>query len=555
MLDDATLRALEMDRDELEAILALATPEELKQIDELLTSDPMIWRPLPGPQSMAYRSTADVIGFGGAAGGGKTDLGVGKALTCHRKVAVFRRVGTELTGVIDRFTELLGHSTGYNGQLKIWRKPYPGVQQIEFGSVPNAGDEKGHQGRPKDLLIIDEAANFLLSQVRFLMGWVRSTVKGQAQQTLMLFNPPTNSEGRWIIDFFGPWLDDKHPNPAKPGELRWFAVIKGRDVEVEDNRRFVLGGEDGRDRLYEFEPRKYKKTEIITPQSRTFIPSNIADNPYLYGTGYMTQLQALPEPLRSQMLNGDFKAGMQDSEWQLCPTEWVDAAMARWKPKVDKGPMDQMGVDVARGGKDNTIIARRHAWWFDEAKVTPGKESPDGPTVAGLVIAQRRDSAPVNIDVIGVGASPYDFLREMQVQVLGVNVSMSPTALDASGVLSFFNLRSQLYWQFRELLDPQYGHNIALPPDPKLKADLCSVLWRVSGKTIRVESREEIMDRIQRSPDWASAYILAAMQVPKIAAIKALHAAQAASGSMGHNPYSQLADTLNRAPADYDPYK
>jgi hypothetical protein len=61
--------------------------------------------------------------------------------------------------------------------------------------------------------------------------------------------------------------------------------------------------------------------------SRTFIPSRVSDNPYLMGTGYMTQLQSLPEPLRSQMLYGDFKAGVQDDPWQVIPTAWVEAAM------------------------------------------------------------------------------------------------------------------------------------------------------------------------------------------------------------------------------------
>lgn len=51
------------------SILALLTSAELAELDALLTSDPAIWRPLPGPQSMAYYSDADIIGYGGAAGG------------------------------------------------------------------------------------------------------------------------------------------------------------------------------------------------------------------------------------------------------------------------------------------------------------------------------------------------------------------------------------------------------------------------------------------------------------------------------------------------------
>ena len=37
------------------------------------------WSPLPGQQTIAYHSPADILFYGGAAGGGKTDLLVGVA--------------------------------------------------------------------------------------------------------------------------------------------------------------------------------------------------------------------------------------------------------------------------------------------------------------------------------------------------------------------------------------------------------------------------------------------------------------------------------------------
>lgn len=480
-------------------LLKYLTPEELAELDTLLTTDRTIWRPLPGPQSMAYESTADIIGYGGAAGGGKTDLACGKSLTQHRKVGVFRLNGTELTGVIDRFTELIGGRQGYNGKDNIWRtRRADGVTvQIEFGSFPNLGDEKKYQGRPHDLLIFDEAANMRQEQVRFLLGWLRTTIPGQRCQALLTFNPPTTAEGRWIIDYFGPWLDKKHSNPAKPGELRWFATVDGKDIEVASGEVFEHNGEQ------------------IKPLSRTFIPSRISDNPYLMGTGYMATLQSLPEPLRSQMLNGDFQAGMEDDPWQVIPTTWVDAAMARWKRPDKLKPMDSLGIDVARAGKDSTIIARRHDMWFDVPLAYPGSATPDGPTVAGLAIAAQRDRAVMHIDVIGVGSSPYDFLNEANQQVVGVNVAEAATGVDKSGRLRFKNLRSQLYWRMREALDPQNNTGICLPPDKRLLADLCAPTWKLVGQTIQVASREEIIDRIGRSPDYASAYVLALMDTPK----------------------------------------
>lgn len=524
-------------------LLAYLTPQELAQLDALIASDPTPWRPLQGPQQMAYESDADIIGYGGAAGGGKTDLACGKALTRHRKAMMLRRVGTELPGIIDRLEDLIGSRNGFNGQSNIWRtKRFDGIPlQIEMGAVPNAGDERKYQGRPHDLVVFDETTNFLVAQVRFLLGWLRSTVPGQRCQALMTFNPPTNAEGRWVIDFFAPWLDKKFPKPAKPGELRYAASLpaspqfpNGRDLWVEDGRSFVLDA-DG-DPIYDFDPASYSADDIIRPLSRTFIPSRISDNPYLLGTGYMATLQSLPEPLRSQMLKGDFTAGIEDDPWQVIPTAWIEAAQARWRRPDKLPPMDSMGVDVARGGKDNTIIARRHGMWFDVPLAYPGSATPDGPKVAGLTIAAQRNKAPIHIDVIGVGSSPYDFLNEADQQVTGVNVSEKATGTDKSGRLRFFNQRSELAWRMREALDPENNTGIALPPDPRLLADLCAYTWRLSGSVIYVASREEIIARIGRSPDFGSAYFLALMDTPKIADLRATR-----SGGMrgDYDPYAR----------------
>lgn len=511
---------------EVSELLPYLTPEEQEELNAIILQDiaEKPWTPLPGPQTMAYYSTADVIGFGGAAGGGKTDLACGKAITQHKRTAMFRRVGTELVGISDRLVEMFGNRDGYNGSEKIWRRD--GLQ-IELASVPNAGDERGHQGRAKDLLVIDEAANFLESQVRFLMGWVRTTDPTIHPQTLLTFNPPTNSEGRWIVSFFAPWIQKSYAGPdgrAMPGELRYVAMVPGengvsRDIWFGkvDPGPFVLV--DGQPE-WEFDPKQYEPEEIIKPQSRTFIPSRISDNPYLSSTGYMTVLQSLPEPLRSQMLLGNFEAGMQDDAFQVIPTAWIEAAQARWTDRSPKGEMDSLGVDVARGGKDYTVISPRHGNWYDKLTKVPGKETPSGQHVVGQVVAVRRNSCPIHIDVIGVGASPYDLMVQADMQVIGVNVAESPTATDKSGRLKFQNLRSQLWWQMREALDPENDTGIMLPPDPELLADLAAPKWSMASMRVCVESRDEIVKRIGRSPDKASALILAQLDTPNLAKIK-----------------------------------
>jgi hypothetical protein len=139
-----------------------------------------------------------------------------------------------------------------------------------------------------------------------------------------------------------------------------------------------------------------------------------------------------------------------------------------------------------------------------------------GPASPARPLPRGATARPVHIDVIGVGASPYDFLVQNSVQqVIGVNVSNSALGTDKSGMLHFFNLRSQLWWMMREALDPANNTGAALPPNPRLKADLTAPKWALQGKTIRVEGREEIVKRIGRSPDYASAYVLALIDTPK----------------------------------------
>lgn len=511
--------SLAVDPDEL-AKLRL-TPNELVELDRLITAD-RIWTPLPGPQTLAFASEADIIGYGGAAGGGKTDLALGLSLTQHQKVAIFRQTGTELPAIIDRLAELTGSREGWDRHGILRTKRADGVDvQIELGSFPNIGDETKYRGRPHDLLVFDEAAEMRRQAVMFLMGWNRTTDMKQRLRTLMCFNPPTSVEGRWVIDYFGPWLDRKHPKPAAPGELRWFATVDGKEIEVDGPAAFRAG------------------KELVRPTSRTFIPSRITDNPYLLNTGYMRQLQSMPEPLRSQLLYGDFQAGVEDDPFQVIPTKWVEAAMARWSRPPKLTPMDSMGVDVAMRGRDMTVIARRHGMWFDEPIVYRGDQCPDGPTIAGYVLTAKRDDAVIHIDLFGVGAQPFGHLMAMQQQVIGVSVGDPSGGVTVDGGLRFKNQRAELWWRMREALDPTKNTGIQLPHDKRLLADLCTPKWKLTGNVIQVQSREEIIEQLDRSPDFGSAYVLALMATQKRrAAARALIGER--SREREYDPYREL---------------
>jgi hypothetical protein len=104
----------------------------------------------------------------------------------------------------------------------VWR--LGGGRTLEFGSVAQPGDWTKYQGRPHDHKLFDEITHFTESQFRTLIGWMRTDNPKVRQRVVCAGNPPTDAEGEWVIRYWAPWLDPLHPNPAKPGELRWFVA-------------------------------------------------------------------------------------------------------------------------------------------------------------------------------------------------------------------------------------------------------------------------------------------------------------------------------------------
>ena len=471
---------------ELIELMKRLTPEEQRELDRLLTDGLPRWLPQVGPQLRAFESEADILFYGGQAGGGKSDLLLGLSLTAQEKSIIFRREAVQLVGMEERMTTILGTRDGYNSQTGLWR--LPNSRTLEFGSVKLPGDWLKYQGRPHDAKLFDEICHFTELQFRSLIGWMRTDNPAIRQRVVCAGNPPTDAEDEWVVRYWAPWLDPQHPNPAKDGELRWYVTDEeGKDKEVPGPEPVMVGN------------------ELMVPKSRTFIRSSVDDNLFLQTTGYKATLQALPEPLRSQMLRGDFMAGRSDPVWQLIPTDWIKAAQARWKPRDAKGPMTALGLDVSRGGLDKTSAARRHDEWFDTILTVPGKVTVDGPSAAGFVAPLIRNGACICVDAIGIGSSALDFIKGLNLLVLAVVGSEGSTEFTVAGNLRFRNRRAEMYWRLRESLDPTAENPIALPPDSELTTDLAAVRYKVvqmgTHAAIQIRDKDEIREAIGRSPD------------------------------------------------------
>ena len=238
-----------------------------------------------------------------------------------------------------------------------------------------------------------------------------------------------------------------------------------------------------------------------TPENAIVIKANYDQNPWF------------PEELEGERqldLSGDqaryrhiWEGDYQElSDRQLINSAWVESARKR---KVDASPADEvtMGVDVARYGDDETVIAfRRGRDAYSEPWVVLRKL--DTMETAAR-IASHYDRVKPNalfVDETGVGAGVVDRLKQLGYPVIAVNFASSPDGLTDAKTA---NKRAEMWVRMREWLKGTVG----LPDDDRLEAELTSVEYKHdANNAILLERKEDMKKRGLPSPDRGDALAL-----------------------------------------------
>jgi hypothetical protein len=231
-------------------------------------------------------------------------------------------------------------------------------------------------------------------------------------------------------------------------------------------------------------------------------------------------------PLYIAKILGDFPEVSVDS---LVPISLVKAAMNRvLTPKIDD-PND-LGVDVARKGNNESVIYHRHG---PVAKLMGVLHKNDLMELTGWVVQAIRETGCTRckIDDPGMGGGVTDRLKELRnlgeiprwCNIVPVNVGLGPTEKDPLKK-RFFNLKAELSWELRELFETG---NIQLLFSPQQQEDgtaddtvaqITAMKYRVqSNGLLRVASKEEMEKELMEintdlestSPDRWDALVLA----------------------------------------------
>ena len=209
---------------------------------------------------------------------------------------------------------------------------------------------------------------------------------------------------------------------------------------------------------------------------------------------------------------GNFAAAEEDGVIAL---GHVEAAIERWEKLADAswpelGTLTALGADIARSGGDRTVLALRYGYLVKELRRYQRSTTMETAGHIASVLSVDEEYRKAVVDVAGIGAGVVDRLKEEGFQIIPFNSSERSDLVDMHGELRFINARAAAWWNLRDMLLPESGFEVALPPDELLIGDLTAPKWKMSsGGKVQVESKEDIRKRIGRSTDDGDAVVMA----------------------------------------------
>jgi len=330
-------------------------------------------RPQKGPQEDFLSSSADIVIYGGAAGGGKS---WGALLEPLRHVTsnknffavFFRRNTVQIKnpgGLWDESMKLYPFAGGRPvSAILEWRWPKGG--KVKMGHLEYESSVLDWQGSQIPLIIFDELTHFSRSQFFYMLSRNRSMC-GVRPYVRATCNPDSES---WVAEFISWWIDQEtgYPITERGGVIRWFIRL-GENLIWGNSREELIA-------LYGHLNADKDDEAQVRPKSVTFIPAKLSDNKALTKADpdYRANLMALTRVERERLLHGN---------WKIKPSSGM------YFKKSEITIVDQMPDDIIK-------FVRR----WDFAATVPTETNPDPDYTAGVLMGKRRNGKYIILDCV-----------------------------------------------------------------------------------------------------------------------------------------------------------
>lgn len=401
----------------------------------------------------------------------------------------FRQVKNALWPHIRRIQQLHG-LPGYTNPVE-WKIGDLG-ELVAEGIKPPDHQEAGLNGyhSPNMLIVVDEAGGIAPSFGRDL----EALTTGMNTKMLILGNPPVDAERTW---FEGICNSDRYNHI----EISAFDTPNFTGEETEACRACPDG----------------------VPAHP--VADHLVDRDWVQG---LADEFGVDSPFYMARVLAQFP---KDHTAKTLPMSWLELSHSN-VVEVGHRPI-KLGVDIAADGGDEFVIAKADGWKITVEYAKAGQDNASSVVVAGVIKdhilaaeklhTERGITTPVRvkIDSIGVGWGIVGLLQawkkegKFTADIIGINVAEK--ALDSN---KFASSRSEMWWNFRTLIQPDAGNmgeqDLHLAISMKELAQLNGPQY-ASNSTgqIVVESKKDMKKRGLHSPDRAEAMLLAVYESAK----------------------------------------
>lgn len=234
--------------------------------------------------------------------------------------------------------------------------------------------------------------------------------------------------------------------------------------------------------------------EGTLPINKKFVQALAKDNPFVDPT-YLEQLSELPQAQRDRLRDGKWEG---TDENQLITQDNINNLFTNHYvlPTSNK----YITIDVARKGKDKTVIMLWYGWVVKEIKIYKQNTITDIiKYVKELALKEKIPMSNVIADESGVGAGVVDGLRCKG--FVGGSKALNNE--------NYFNLRTQAFYHLAKQINDN-GMYIAVELSDEIIKEISEELEQVQSNNdtlgdekLRIINKDQIKSNIGRSPDYS----------------------------------------------------